>query len=48
MIVEINHSFKDEYSSTVCFTGTKIVLRGTYVRYKHFEKVGNGSVETSV
>ena len=37
MIVAINHSYENAYFSTGCSTGTKIVLRGSYVRYKHFK-----------
>jgi hypothetical protein len=39
MIVEINHSYENAYFITLCFTEAKIVLKGPYVRYKHFEKV---------
>ena len=37
MIVEINHSYENAYFNTGCSTGTKIVLKGSYVRYKHFK-----------
>jgi len=37
MIVEINHSYENEYSNSVCFTKTKIVWIEPYVRYKHFK-----------